>query len=32
MSISRMLVDDGTVVNLMMYSVFKKFGRRTTSS
>jgi hypothetical protein len=22
-----MLVDDGTVVNLMMYSVFKKFGR-----
>jgi hypothetical protein len=27
MSISRMLVDDDTVVNLMMYSVFKKFGR-----
>jgi hypothetical protein len=26
-SIFRMLIDGGTVVNLMSYSIFKKFGR-----
>jgi hypothetical protein len=25
--ISRMLVDDGAVVNLMLYSIFKRLGR-----
>jgi hypothetical protein len=26
--ISRMLIDDGTVINLMLYSIFKKLGRK----